>query len=74
MNLNQLNHSIRQDIIAYLRRKHRADTRVVIKIFGKKWHTSKQRVAGNLRALTYDFKSIQIQTIMPSKKSYIYPL
>jgi hypothetical protein len=74
MNNKQFNYTIRQDILAYLQRVHKANSRLVIKMFGKKWHTSKQRVAGNLRALTYDFKSIQIQTIMPNKKSYIYPL
>lgn len=45
------------------------NTRHLTETFGRAYKTSKQRVAGNLRSLKYDDKTVQITTYIPKTYS-----
>ncbi len=64
-----MNNQIRLSIITYLNAYGRQNTRMITALFAKLYHTSKQRIAGNLRALKYSFEAISIVTYIPNSYS-----
>lgn len=60
-----MNNRIRIEILTYIKTNGRQDTRTIISVFAKRFHTSKQRISGNLRAMKYNFKTINIVTYTP---------
>lgn len=42
------------------------DTRKMTDVFSKAYHTSKQRIAGNLKTMKYDELTISIDTYIPN--------
>ena len=64
-----MNNNIRTAINLYLQANGKEDTRTITTIFAKQFNTSKQRIAGNLRAMKYNYGSINIITIVPNHQS-----
>lgn len=64
-----MNNRIRNEILTYIITNGRQDTRTIISVFAKRFNTSKQRISGNLRAMKYNFNTINIVTYTPGKYS-----
>lgn len=64
-----MNNQIRIAILNYLQTNGKQNTRTIITIFAKKFTTSKSRIAGNLRAMKYNFNTISIVTYVPGSFS-----
>lgn len=64
-----MNNQIRIAILNYLQRNGKQNTRTIISMFAKQFNTSKRRIAGNVRAMKYDFHTISIVTYVPGSFS-----
>lgn len=64
-----MNNKIRIAIMNYLNAHGKQNTRTIISMFAKQFNTSKQRIAGNIRALKYNFNAINIVTYTPGTYS-----
>ena len=65
-----LNESIRLDIADYIDVNGPQDTRFLIKYFAKKYSTKRQRISGNLSAMTKKYGSIAIDKNPPRSIAY----
>ncbi len=59
------NKKIRRVMRKFVKRYGQQNTRKMISLFSKAYRTTKQRIAGNLRTMKYDEKTIQIETYIP---------
>lgn len=67
------NKKIRRAMRKYvLHRGAPQDTRKMTALFSKAYKTTRQRIAGNLRTMKYDEKTIQIITHVPGQRSIMY--
>ena len=60
-----MNNKIRIAIMSYLNANGKQNTRTIISMFAEQFNTSKQRISGNLRAMKYNFNTINIVTYTP---------
>ena len=60
-----MNKIIRRSMRKFLKHYGAQDTRKMIKLFSIAYRTTKQRIAGNLRALEYNYQTIRITTHIP---------
>ncbi len=67
-----MNNRIRTAITNYPNVNGKQDTRHITAMFAKQFNTSKQRIAGNLRAMKYDFQTISIVTYLPGTYSEMF--
>lgn len=56
---------IRRSIRKFIKRYGMQDTRKITTLFANAYSTTKQRIAGNLRTMKYDEKTINISTYIP---------
>lgn len=61
-----MNKSIRRAMRKFVKHYGPQDTRKMIDIFAKAYATTKQCIAGNLKTMEYDEKTITIDTLVPS--------
>lgn len=59
------NKKIRRAMRKFVERYGEQDTRKMTTLFSKAYGTTKQRIAGNLRTMKYDEKTVQITTLIP---------
>ena len=55
--------------MSYLNANGKQNTRTIISMFSEQFNTSKQRISGNLRAMKYNFNTINIVTYTPGSYS-----
>ena len=61
-----MNNKIRIAIMSYLNANGKQNTRTIISMFAEQF---KQRISGNLRAMKYNFNTINIVTYTPGSYS-----
>lgn len=66
------NKKIRRSLRKFIEHLGPQDTRKMTALFSKAYKTTRQRIAGNLRTMKYDEKSIQIITHVPGQRSIMY--
>lgn len=71
--MNSTNQQIRRAIRNYVRRYGKQDTRRIISLFAKTFHTTKQRISGNLSCMHCIERSIQILPNRPHSILYFRP-
>lgn len=60
------NKQIRRAMKNFVKRYGKQDTRKMTNLFSTAYKTTKQRIAGNLKTMHYDEKTVQITTHIPA--------